>query len=130
MSKLDTEKQRRFKTNLILICVLFLITYTGIKYEYSPIVIIVVESALIGLSLWFILSMKKEGFGPVITAIMGCVTFILFILIPTDIPVATTNREIIKEYSLYVGLLGLVVGMILAYRPSLLYAKGRMPTNK
>lgn len=129
MSNLGIEKRRSFKTNLILICALFLITYTGIKYENSPIAIILVESALVGLSLWFIISMKKEGLGPAMTAIMGCATFILFVLMPIDIPV-TTNREIIKEYSLYVGLLGLVTGMILAYRPNLLYAKGRMPISK
>ena len=148
MSKIDIQKQKRFGTNLILICVLFLFTYAGIRYESSQIVIILVESVLVLLSLWFVLSMKKEGFGPLVTSILGCSIFILVILIPTNIPVTaetldtmsfTTEsiadriahmkekREIMKEYGLYIGLGNLVISMMFAYRPTLLYVKNRTP---
>jgi len=148
VSKIDIQKQKRFGTNLILICVLFLFTYTGIRYESSQIVIILVESVLVLLSLWFVLSMKKEGFGPLVTSMFGCSIFILVVLIPTNIPVTaetldpmsfTTEsisdriahmkekREIMKEYGLYIGLGNLVISMMFAYRPTLLYVKNRTP---
>ena len=148
VSKIDIQKQKRFGTNLILICVLFLFTYTGIRYESSQIVIILVESVLALLSLWFVLSMKKEGFAPLVTSMFGCSIFILVVLIPTNIPVTaktldtmsfTTEsiadriahmkekREIMKEYGLYIGLGNLVMSMAFAYRPTLLYVKNLMP---
>jgi len=148
VSKIDIQKQKRFGTNLILICVLFLFTYTGIRYESSQIVIILVESVLVLLSLWFVLSMKKEGFGPLVTSMFGCSIFILVVLIPTNIPVTaetldpmsfTTEsiadriahmkekREIMKEYGLYIGLGNLGMAMAFAYRPTLLYVKNRIP---
>jgi len=148
VSKIDIDKKKRFGTHLILTCVLFLFTYTGIRYESSQIAIILVESVLVTLSFWFILSMKKEGFGPLVTSIFGCSIFILVVLIPTSIPTTadtldpmsfTTEsiedriahmqekREVMKEYSLYLGLGNLAISLALAYRPSLLYVKNRAP---
>ena len=148
MSKIDIDRRKRFGTHLILICVLFLFTYTGIRYESSQIAIILVESVVVTLSLWFILSMKKAGFGPLVTSILGCSVFIFVVLIPTNIPTTaytldpmsfTTEsiedriahmqgkREVMKEYSLYVGLGSLVTSLAFAYRPTLLYVKNRIP---
>lgn len=146
MSKIDIEKRRRFGTNLILTCVLFLFTYVGIRYESSQIVVILIESVLALLSLWFVLSMKKEGLGPLVASILGCSVFILMVLMPTNIPVSadtldpmsfTTEsiedriahmkekHEIMKEYGLYIGLGNLGMSLALAYRPTLLYVKNR-----
>ena len=146
MSKIDIKKRDRFVNNLILTCALFLFTYAGTRYESSQIIIILVESVLVLLSLRFILSMKKEGFGPLITSILGCSIFILAVMVPTNIPVTaktldpmsfTTEpiedrithmkekREIMKEYGLYIGLSNLGMSLALAYRPTLLYVKNR-----
>lgn len=146
VSKIDIEKRRRFGTNLILTCLLFLFTYVGIRYESSQIVVILIESVLAPLSLWFVLSMKKEGLGPLLASILGCSVFILMVLMPTNIPTSadtldpmsfTTEsiedriahvkekREIMKEYGLYIGLGNLGMSLALAYRPTLLYVKNR-----
>lgn len=148
MSKIDIDKRKRFGTQIMLTCVLFLFTYTGIRYESSQITIIFVESVLVTLSFWFILYMKKEGFGPLVTSIFGCLIFILVVLIPTNIPTTANTldpmsfttesiedriahmqgkREVMKEYSLYLGLGNLAISLALAYRPSLLYVKNRAP---
>ena len=148
MSKIDIKKRKGFVNNLILTCTLFLFTYAGTRYESSQIIIILVESVLVLLSLRFILSMKKEGFGPLVASILGCSIFILVVVIPTNIPVTaetldpmsfTTEsladriahmkekREIMKEYGLYIGLGNLGISMAFAYRPTLLYVKNRMP---
>ena len=148
MSKIDIKKQKGFTNNLILTCVLFLFTYAGIRYGSSQIVIILVESVLVLLSLWFILSMKKEGFGSLVTSVLGCSIFILVVMVPTNIPVTadtldpmsfTTEsiedriahmkekRAIMKEYGLYIGLGNLGMSLALAYRPTLLYVKNRIP---
>ena len=147
VSKIDIDRRKRFGTHLILICVLFLFTYTGIRYESSQIAVILVESVVVTLSLWFILSMKKAGFAPLVTSILGCSVFIFVVLIPTNIPTTahtldpmsfTTEsiedriahmqgkREVMKEYSLYVGLGSLVTSLAFAYRPTLLYVKNRI----
>ena len=148
MSKIDIKKRKGFANNLILTCVLFLFTYAGTRYESSQIVIILVESVLVLLSLWFILSMKKEGFGSLVTSILGCSIFVLVVMVPTNILVTadtldpmlfTTEsiedriahmkekRAVMKEYGLYIGLGNLGMSLVLAYRPTLLYVKNRIP---
>ncbi|MGI0082991.1 MAG: hypothetical protein ACREAF_00835 [Nitrosopumilaceae archaeon] len=147
MSKLDIEKQKRLGTNLILICALFLVTYVGIRYVNSQIVVILAEAVLIGLSFWFIMSIKKEGFAPALAAIMGCSIFVLVVLLPVNIPTTAATldplsfttesiedriahmkekRGLAKEYGMYIGLFNLAMGMALAYRPSLIYVKNRI----
>ncbi len=148
MSKIDIKKRKGFANNLILTCVLFLFTYAGTRYESSQIVIILVESVLVLLSLWFILSMKKEGFGSLVTSILGCSIFVLVVMVPTNIlvtadtldPMSFTTesiedriahmkekRAVMKEYGLYIGLGNLGMSLVLAYRPTLLYVKNRIP---
>ena len=145
---LSTERWRRFETNLILTCSITLVAYLGIRYAYSQFIIILIESILVTLSIVFILSIKKDGLGPLAITVLGCTTLILLVLIPYDVPVngtlvpivfktvqfsetITAVREdvvLFKEYVLSLTLFDFGFGLVLAYKPSLLYVKNR-PTD-
>ncbi|MFQ6025510.1 MAG: hypothetical protein ACE5JT_03240 [Nitrosopumilaceae archaeon] len=147
MQNETSNKHHRLGINVIIAATLFSIAYFGITYQ-THFVIFFTEFVLVGLSAWFILSMKKEGLGPCLISTLGCAILILTVVVPTDIPIteetldptsfstATVSeqiaylehtREFLKQSGLYVGLLNISIALLLAYRPTMLYAKNRVP---
>ena len=147
MSKNDSQKTKRFGTNLILTGTIFLIAYAGIRYAYSPFITLLMEFVLIALSAMLVLSIRKEGLGPTAITILGCSTLILIGLVPYYIsanqipdmisfktkpilePISSIENDIImfKEYIVFLTLFDFGIGLSLAYRPTFLYVRNRIP---
>ena len=147
MSKNDSQKTKRFGTNLILICTILLVAYTGIHYTHSQFTVLLVESILITLSFFFIMHIRKDGLGPVAITILGCSTLIMIGLIPSDISATQIpdvisfktktilenissiqdNIVLFKEYVVFLTLFDFGIGIALAYRPGILYVRNRLP---
>ena len=137
----------KLKTEIFLVSALVLVSFFAITYQTDFVVFFTVQ-IMIGLSAWFLFSIKKQGLGPFFVCLIGCITLVLVVWYPTDLPITentldpkafstgTTSikisylehsRDILKEYGLGVGLINITIGMILAYRPSLIYVKNRLP---
>ncbi|MGQ0794661.1 MAG: hypothetical protein ACT4N5_00550 [Nitrosopumilaceae archaeon] len=147
MSKGDSQKTKRFGTNLILSCTMLLVAYMGIHYSHSQFVVLLVESVLITLSLLVIMNIKKDGLGPLAITALGCATLIMVGLIPNDVSstqisdvlsfktktiletLSSVQDNIIlfKEYVVLLSVFDFGIGIALAYRPNVLYVKNRLP---
>ena len=141
VSEFELGKRKRFGTNLILACAIFFVTYVGIRYSYSQFILSLVESTLAALSTWFILSIKKDGVGPLAMTILGCGTLILLGIVSSDAAITNTidlvsfktksifesmtvvkeDLVLFKEYVLFLTLFDFGIGLVLASRPTLLY---------
>ena len=146
MSKGDSQKTKRFGTNLILSCTILLIAYTGIHYAHSQFVVLLVESILITLSFLFIMHIRKDGLGPLAITILGCSTLIMVGLIPNDVSATQIpdvlsfktktivetvssiqdNIVLFKEYVVFLSLFDFGIGIALAYKPDILYVRNRL----
>ena len=147
MSKGDSQKTKRFGTNLILSCTILFVAYAGIHYAHSQFVVLLVESTLVTLSFLFIMHIRKDGLGPVAITILGCSTLIMTGLIPNDVSatqipdgvsfktktiletVSSIQDNIIlfKEYVVFLTLFDFGIGITLAYKPDVLYVRNRLP---
>ena len=137
----------KIKTQILIVMTLVSLAYFAITYQTDFVVFFSVQ-IMIGLSAWFLLSMKKYGYGPFFACLLGCLTIVFVAWYPTDIlitegtldPKAFSSgptsgkisylehsRETLKEYGIGIGLLNITIGMILAHRPSLIYVKNRLP---
>ena len=146
MSKGDSQKTKRFGTNLILSCTILFVAYAGIHYAHSQFVVLLVESTLVTLSFLFIMHIRKDGLGPVAITILGCSTLIMTGLIPNDVSttqipdgvsfktktiletVSSIQDNIVrfKEYVVFLTLFDFGIGIALAYRPDILYVRNRL----
>ena len=147
VSKSDSQKAKRFGTNLILACTIILFAYVGIQYAYSQFAVFLVESILIALSFLFVMSIRKDGLGPVAITILGCSTLIMLGFIPYNIhenqipdlisfktkTILETagsvqdNIILFKEYVVFLTIFDFGIGIALAYRPDILYVRNRLP---
>ncbi len=146
MSKFEFEKQKRLETNLILTCAVLVGTYIGIRYSEAQFILIPVGTIVAVLSCWLILSIKKDGLGSMIITILGCVTLISIIFIPSYMPVTPSkffpdgfvleqisveqikeNILVFKESVLYLTLFYFGMGLLLAYKPTIFYVRNRLP---
>jgi len=144
--KFEFEKQKRLETNLILTCTILVGTYIGIRYSEAQFILISAGTIVAVLSCWLILSIKKDGLGSMIITVLGCVTLISVIFIPSymsvtpskffpggfvleQIPVEQIKENILvfKESVLYLTLFYFGMGLLLAYKPTILYARNRLP---
>lgn len=143
------SKQRtsRLMLNLLIASVIVAISFFGITYQ-TPFVVFFTVVLLVCLSSWFVLSMKKNGLASFLASLVGCWVLILTIIFPTNIPITGETldpkafstgtvsqkvaylehtRTILKENAIYVGILNLAIGFLIAYRPNIIYVKNRLP---
>ena len=147
---MQNEKQKkanRSKINLFIAAVIVASAIFGITYQTS-FVIYFTTLLLAGFSIFFILSMKKEGFGAFIASLFGCLVLITVVIYPTNIPITEEtldpkafsfgtasqkisyledSRDIVKENGIFVGILNIAIGLMLAYRPNIIFIKNRLP---
>lgn len=123
------------------------VAFYGITYQ-TQFVIYFSVLLLVMLSSWFILSMKRNGVGAFLASLIGCLVLISTIIYPADIPITEQtldpkafssgtveqkisylehSRTILKENGVYVGILNITIGLLLAYRPNIIYVKNRLP---
>jgi hypothetical protein len=142
------EQKNRINTNVFLAVGLFAVTFIGIILE-TRIFSYIFVSLIILLSIWLMLSIKKDRLASVIFVAIGTSAIITSIVIPTDFPITaesldpkafswdpvdkritylTETRESSKYAGLFIGMGNIVFGFLLAYKPDLLYIKNR-PTN-
>lgn len=145
MSKLEFEKQKRLETNLILTCAVLVGTYIGIRYSEAQLILMPVGTIVAVLSCWLILSIKKDGLGSMIITVLGCATLISIIFIPSYMPITPSkffqsgfvleqipveqikeNILVFKESVLYLTLFYFGMGLLLAYKPTILYVRNRL----
>jgi hypothetical protein len=105
-------------------------------------------AVLVIFSFYLITNIKKEGFAAVFCMLLGCTTIIAGILVSNDvyytaIPQYKFNfifetiaermqslqsaREFLHLYSLFAGLSCICLGLIFAYRPSIIQVKNHLP---
>ena len=143
----EYQKEKRIWTSLGFAVMLFSVGYFGIVSHtqvitYVMVVLLVVFTSLLALTL------RKDSGLAVILAIMGSATIILGIQIHTDFPITekslnprafwwepvsvkivilTQAREWGKYFCLFSGICCTGLGLALAYKPSLVYVKNRLP---
>jgi len=145
--KKEKQSVNRLKINLSIALVIIAIAFFGITYQ-TQFVIYFTVLILACLSTCFVLSMKKNGFSAFVISLLGCLILIIVVIYPTDIPITEDtldpkafssgivsqkisylehSRAILKENGVFVGILNIAIGLMLAYRPSLIYVKNRLP---
>lgn len=99
-------------------------------------------------SFYLVLSTKKEGFAAGFCVLLGCATIIFGMLVSNDImtneksPITfhmlyeaisdqkhqlQTSKEFLHLHSLFIGISCITLGLIFAYRPSLIQVKNYLP---
>ena len=143
----EYQKEKRIWTSLGLAVMLFSVGYFGIVYHTQ--VITYVVTVLLGVFMVLLaLTLRKDSWFAVILAIMGSATIILGVQIPTNFPITaesldprafwwepdsekivilTEEREWTKYFSLFSGIFCIGLGLALAYKPSLVYVRNRLP---
>jgi len=140
------KRTNRLKINLFISVVIVAVAFFGITYQ-TDFVIYFTALVLAGLSSFFLLSIKKDGLGAFLASFLGCVVLIIVIIYPTDIPITEEtldpkafstgtvslkisylehSRAILKENGIYVGIFNIAIGLMLAYRPNMIYVKNRL----
>ena len=140
------KRTNRLKINLFISVVIVAVAFFGITYQ-ADFVIYFTALVLAGLSSFFLLSIKKDGLGAFFASFLGCIVLIIVVIYPTDIPITEEtldpkafssgtvsqkisylehSRAILKENGIYVGILNITIGMMLAYRPNIIYVKNRL----
>ena len=143
----EYQKEKRIWTSLGLAVMLFSVGYFGIVYHTQ--VITYVVTVLLGVFMVLLaLTLRKDSWFAVILAIMGSATIILGVQIPTNFPITaesldprafwwepdsekivilTEEREWGKYFSLFSGIFRVCLSLALAYKPSFVYVKNRLP---
>ncbi len=143
----EYQKQKRMWTSLGLAVMLFSVGYFGI-ISHTQVITYVVTVLLVVLTSLLALTLRKDSGFAVILVIMGSGTIILGVQIPTNFPITvesldpsafwwepdsekivilTQEREWAKYFGLFSGIFCVGLGLALAYKPSLVYVKNRLP---
>lgn len=147
IAKLEIHKQQRIRTCLVALLAMVLIGYFANSSQsqiikYSAVIIIAF------FSYYLVINTKKEGFAAGFCVLLGCITIMSGILISNavyytespagkyDLFVETTSqrmqilqtqREFLHLHSLFIGTSCIGLGMVFAYRPSLIQIKDHLP---
>jgi len=146
IAKIESIKdQNRINANILLAFGLFAITFFGITFQTQIFSYIIVLLILV-LSAFLALQIKRERLESVIFVAIGTGALIASVLIPTNFPITeemldpkafswdpiperikflTDTRESSKFAGLTLGMGTIVFGLVLAYKPNLLYVKNR-----
>lgn len=139
--------KRNIQTTLLVLLAVILIGYFANTTDSQ----IIRYSAVIALAIfsyYLIMNAKKEGFAAGLCVLLGCATIILGVLISNgnyyierpsgkyDLFVETiaqrmqtlqSDREFLHLYSLFTGASCIGLGLIFAYRPSLVQVRNHLP---
>lgn len=140
-------KKNIIQTNLLIFLTIPLVAYSA-HLTGTPIIRFVAVIVIAVFSYHLVMSTKKEGFAAGFCMLLGCMTVISGLLISTDIPVMEKSvgrfqlfydtvskqvhhiyisKEFLHLYTLFTGVSCMALGMIFAYRPTLIQVKNFVP---
>jgi len=147
IERLSFQKKQKINTNLIVLLAIVLIAYFA-NTSHSQIIKYVTVMVLVTFSYYLIMNVKKEGFAAGFCVLLGCIIITSTILIsngayynesPTGkyhlfvetmverIQNLQSSREFLHLYSLFIGSFCIGLGLIFAYKPSLIQLKNHLP---
>jgi hypothetical protein len=147
IERVESQKRLRINTSLVVLLAVVLIGYlANVSHsqiiKYSSVILLAI------FSYYLVLNAKKEGFAAGFCVLLGCITIISGILISNgahyverpvgkyDLFVETlaeriqalqSDREFLHLYSLFTGVSCIALGLVFAYRPSLVQVKNHIP---
>lgn len=122
-----------------------LIAFFSNSFDYS-LTHYVAIGAIALFSFYLIMNIRKEGFAAVLCVLLGCATILLGMLVVNDITSTKPffrfqflydstdyvrgvqiSREYLHLYSVFTGAFVIALGLVFAYRPTLIQVKNYLP---
>ena len=143
----DYQKEKRIWISFGLAVMLFSVGYFGIV-SHTQVITYLMTVLLVVFTILLAFTLSKDSKFAVILAITGSATIFLGMLIPTNFPITeeslnprafwwepvsekiiilTEERVWGKYFGLVSGIFGVGLSLALAYKPSLVYVKNRLP---
>ncbi len=147
IERLGFQKRQGIHTNLIVLLAIILMAYFA-NTSHSQIIKYIAVIVIAMFSYCLIMNAKKEGFAAGFCVLLGCIIITSTILISNGVyyvesPAGKYNlftetmteriqslqssREFLHLYSLFIGASCIGLGLIFAYRPSLIQIKNHLP---
>lgn len=144
---LNSQKSQRINTSLLALLAIATIAYFAHTTDTQIIKYVAILMAT-AFSVYLVLSTRKEGFAAGFCVLLGCAAIVLGMLVSNDLLVAEKSpikshvvyhvltdqkhqmqisKEFLHLHSLFIGILCISLGLIFAYRPSLIRVKNYLP---
>lgn len=122
IERLGFQKKQKINTSLAMLLAIVLIGYFA-NTSHSQIIKYPSVILLTIFSYYLIMNARKEGFAAGFCVFLGCTIIVSGIFISNTVH----YKVIAANYILFTGILCIGIGLIFAYRPSLIQAKNHLP---